>query len=119
LSILAVDDDALVLLNIAAMLEDMGHEVMTASSGAEALRLLGRPDNRFDLVITDHGMPGMTGLQLIDRVRIDRPGLRSIIATGYAELPPGAEREYIRLAKPFFQRHLGEAIETAMAAERA
>jgi PAS domain S-box-containing protein len=62
--VLAVDDDRLVLFNTTAMLEDLGHEVVEAGSGDEALTRLEK--SRFDLVITDQAMPRMTGLQLLD-----------------------------------------------------
>ena len=65
LAILAVDDDALVLLNTAAMLDDQGHRVTTAYSGKEALNILRRGET-FDLLITDQAMPGMTGAELIE-----------------------------------------------------
>ena len=110
--VLAVDDDALVLLNTAAMLEDMGHTVVTSSSGEEALRLMG--EGEFGLLVTDQGMPGMTGLQLLDRARRTRPDLPVILATGYAELPQGAPTTFVRLSKPFFQNQLADAVAEAI-----
>ncbi|WP_354491573.1 hybrid sensor histidine kinase/response regulator [Mesorhizobium robiniae] len=106
LRILAVDDDALVLLNTAAMLEDLGHTVAEAHSAMAALRLL--EEQSFDLVITDHAMPKMTGLQLFDAIKDKWPNVPVIIATGYAELP-GA-REMKILSKPFTEHELASAI---------
>ncbi|MER8825864.1 PAS domain S-box protein [Mesorhizobium sp. M0938] len=106
LRILAVDDDALVLLNTAAMLEDLGHTVAEAHSATAALRLL--EEQSFDLVITDHAMPKMTGLQLFDAIKDKWPNVPVIIATGYAELP-GA-REMKILSKPFTEHELASAI---------
>jgi hypothetical protein len=63
LHVLAVDDDRLVLFNTAAMLEDMGHTVVEAGSGDEALEALHR--ETFDLVVTDQVMPKMTGVELM------------------------------------------------------
>src|SRR5690242_2391868 len=63
LVVLAVDDDGLVLTNTLAMLDDLGHTGISASSGKEALNIL-RQQNLVDLVITDYAMPQMTGLQL-------------------------------------------------------
>ncbi|WP_245497893.1 PAS domain-containing sensor histidine kinase, partial [Mesorhizobium sp. M7A.F.Ca.CA.001.08.2.1] len=97
LRILAVDDDALVLLNTAAMLEDLGHTVAEAHSAAAALRLL--EEQPFDLVITDHAMPKMTGLQLSNTIKVQWPNVPVIIATGYAELP--GTRDIKILSKPF------------------
>jgi PAS domain S-box-containing protein len=108
LIILAVDDDNLVLTNIVAMLEDLGHTVFEASSGEQALEVLRRQPS-IDLVITDHAMPRMTGLQLISEIKTAWPDLPIILATGYAELPPGADA-IPRLAKPFLQYDLAQAV---------
>jgi len=110
--ILAVDDDNLVLLNTAAMLEDLGHEVVEAPSAAIALRLL-QSDPAIDMLITDQAMPDMTGLQLAEAVHALRPGIPVILATGFAELPPGADADLGRLAKPFTQAELAEAVARA------
>jgi PAS domain S-box-containing protein len=109
LVILAVDDDALVLLNTAAMLEDLGHTVLEASSGKSALDIIRREDN-IDLVITDQAMPLMTGSDLAAAIRLEKPGLPIILATGFAELPPGADEALPKLAKPFLQEQLADAI---------
>ena len=113
LHILAVDDDALILVNTAAMLEDLGHEVTTAYSGHEALSALARM-NRVDLVVTDQAMPGMTGTELIAAIRWERPDLPILLATGYAELPNGEGTGIPRLNKPFLQAHLDQAIAELM-----
>jgi PAS domain S-box-containing protein len=112
LRILAVDDDALVLLNTAAMLEELGHTVEEAHSAAAALDLL--EEQPFDLVITDHAMPKMTGLQLSDAIKDKWPNIPVIIATGYAELP-GA-REMRILSKPFTEHELASAIASSTSA---
>jgi PAS domain S-box-containing protein len=109
LSILAVDDDALVLMNTAAMLEDKGHEVTLAYSGEAALERL-KSGKRFDLLITDHGMPRMTGAQLVELAQALDPSLPVILATGYAELPPGVASSIPRLSKPFLQDELLRAV---------
>lgn len=113
LHILAVDDDALILVNTAAMLEDLGHEVTIAYSGREALAALARM-RRVDLVITDQAMPGMTGTELVAAIRRERPGLPVLLATGYAELPDGESADIPRLNKPFLQAHLDQAIASVM-----
>ena len=109
LCILAVDDDNLVLANVAAMLEDLGHKVIAVSSGARAIEEIeSRP--AIDLVLTDQAMPAMTGLQLIEILRARRPALPVILATGYAELPQGVSASIGRLSKPFTQRALAELL---------
>ena len=109
LKILSVDDDPLVAFNTVAMLEDLGHTVLSVSSGAQALDLL-RKENDIDLLITDQAMPGMTGSELAETILAERPDFSIIIATGYAELPDGPARALSRLAKPFFQDDLADAI---------
>lgn len=113
LRILAVDDDALVLMNTASMLEDLGHIVIEAYSGDEALGILARGEE-LDLVITDYAMPRMTGLQLAKFIRAERPSLPILMATGYAELPGNDGADLPRLTKPFGQNDLERAVHEAM-----
>jgi CheY-like chemotaxis protein len=114
LKVLAVDDDALVLMNTVDLLEDLGHKVIEAYSGSDALELLrAHPD--IDLLITDQAMPGMTGAQLVQQVTLERPELPIILATGYGELPPGFKPSVIKLSKPFTQDFLEAAMLRALA----
>jgi len=111
LTILAVDDDALVLFNTTAMLEDMGHTVVEAYSPRDALAALS--SRKFDLVITDQAMPQMTGAQLVAEIRKTQPDLPVIVATGYAELPPGTVDDVQVLNKPFTENQLEAALRAA------
>jgi len=113
LVIVAVDDDPLVLMNTTAMLEDLGHTVIDALSGTEALQKL-QDAAEVDLVITDHAMPAMTGSQLAQQIRERWPSLPVVLATGYAELPPGGNEELPRLSKPFSQADLAQAVERSV-----
>lgn len=117
LTILAVDDDALVLANTRAMLEDLGHIVVVAYSGEQALEQLERTPT-IELVITDHAMPRMTGSDLAKRILARRPDLPVILATGYAELPIGADASLPRLSKPYRQDALGHAVTNAVRSRR-
>lgn len=112
--ILAVDDDALILMNTVALLEDLGHTVLEANSGREALRQL-ESGQVFDLIITDHAMPHMTGGQLIAEVSTRWPHIPIILATGYAEMPDGLPSGVRRLGKPFWQADLQKAIAAVIA----
>jgi signal transduction histidine kinase len=109
LTLLFVDDDFLISLSTAALLEDLGHDVIKASSGPAALDVLnsGKP---IDLLITDYAMPGMTGVQLAEAARKLRPDLPILLATGYADLPARAKIELPRLSKPYQQNQLAERI---------
>jgi CheY-like chemotaxis protein len=100
------------------MLEDAGHQVFEAGSACEALEILGREPG-IQLVITDQGMPRMTGLQLTKKISDSRPDLPVILATGYAELPSGAHPELVTLAKPFREVELLRAVEAAMTVPEA
>jgi PAS domain S-box-containing protein len=113
LRILAVDDDPIVLLNTATTLTDMGHQVLQADSGPAALEVLAREP--IDLLLTDYTMPRMTGAELIDKARESRPGLKAIIASGFASVPEGKALDVPRLAKPFSDSELAGAIERAAA----
>jgi signal transduction histidine kinase/CheY-like chemotaxis protein len=107
--ILLVEDDVLIAMATVDMLEDLGHLVSQANSGPAALKILaeqGQPD----LIISDYAMPGMTGLELSRRVRKDFPHLPILLATGYADLPPGEESDLPRLAKPYRQETLKAAV---------
>jgi CheY-like chemotaxis protein/anti-sigma regulatory factor (Ser/Thr protein kinase) len=118
LVILAVDDDALVLMNTIAMLEDLGHTVHEAASGKEALDVF-RREKDIDVVITDQAMPAMTGTQLADAIRAERRDVPIILATGFAELPAEAGRDLLKLDKPFRQEDLAQAISAVMQKEQA
>lgn len=110
-TIMVVDDDALVRNGTAAMLEDLGHVVIEAESGVQALERL-RAHPHVDIVITDHVMPGMMGLELACRINEDYPGLPVILATGYAEAPQQSANgvSIPRLSKPFRQDELASVI---------
>jgi PAS domain S-box-containing protein len=113
--VLAVDDDSLVLSNVVALLEDLGHQVVAASSAINAMDAFDK-NPQIDLLISDQAMPVMTGLQLVEVLRAKRPSLPVILATGYAELPDGIEASIERLAKPYTQLQLKQAIESILAA---
>ncbi|MDP9812305.1 PAS domain S-box-containing protein [Rhizobium tibeticum] len=113
LSVLVVDDDPLVLTNAALMIEDLGHAAVEAQSAEEALKLLSE-ENDFDLVVTDHAMPKMTGAELAALLRESHPHLPVILATGYADLPNASDRDLVRLPKPFSQAQLNSSILAAV-----
>jgi len=118
LSVLFVDDDDLVLASTAAMLEDIGHEVVAVSSGEEALEVI-RRGSRINIVVTDYAMPGMTGLQLAERVRRLRPTMPILMASGHAELPDDPGLDLPRLKKPFRQTDIAAAIDAVAGLRRA
>jgi CheY-like chemotaxis protein len=112
--VLIVDDDLLVLTGTAALIEDLGHVAIEVPSAAEALAMLAS-GAAVDVIVTDHAMPNMTGLQLAHSVQEKYPGLPIVLATGYAELPVDpALFGVVKLAKPCSQSEIAAAIQTAM-----
>lgn len=107
--VLVVDDDPLVSMGTVAMLEDLGYRTIEVSSGRKALTVLdsGAP---VDIVITDQAMPGMTGIELVAKIREQRPDMPIILATGWADLPENAMPDLFRLSKPYRQEELARAI---------
>jgi len=113
LNVLVVDDDSLVMTSTCLLLEDLGHRVSFAESGARALQIL-EGEQLFDLVITDMAMPQMNGAQLAQAIRILKPTLPIILATGFAERLEGFAAGLPRLSKPFTQMNLIEVIAAAL-----
>ncbi|WP_235936144.1 response regulator [Devosia aurantiaca] len=109
LKVLAVDDDALVLINTSMMLEELGHQVLEASSGEQALQLL-EANGDVDLVVTDQAMPRMTGLVLAGEIAKRWPGMPVILASGYTDIEEARVMNLPRLAKPFSETDLERVI---------
>ncbi|HKW18948.1 MAG TPA: response regulator [Terriglobales bacterium] len=86
--ILCVDDESNPLVLRKLVLEKAGYEVITARSGKEALQLTG--SRAFDLVLSDHLMPGMNGAELAQELKAQNPALPVILISGVNDIPPGA-----------------------------
>jgi CheY-like chemotaxis protein len=106
--VLLVDDEDLVRLSTADMLNEMGYQVREASSAEEALRLL-ESDFNPDLVITDHLMPGMSGTDFARRIHEERPKAKVLVISGYAEMD-GIAADLPRLTKPFRSDDLAQSL---------
>lgn len=116
--ILCVDDDARVLKSLEGMLRQLGHEVATTNSGAEAIARIG--SGGYDVLITDLGMPGLDGREVARTVKRNSPTTRVLLLTGWADrlmvegdFPEGVDQ---LLAKPVTKAHLRQAIGAAMPA---
>ncbi len=105
---LLVDDEDLVRISTADMLEDIGYEVVEATSAEDALRLLndGLMPN---LLVTDHLMPGMSGVELARAAHLLNADLPVLIVSGYAELD-GIAPDLPRLTKPFRNAELAKML---------
>jgi signal transduction histidine kinase len=77
--VMVVDDDSLVRVSTAALIEDLGHTVIEVSSADAALRSI-RRNPHVDLVITDQAMPGMSGLELAEKIAAEFPAIKVILA---------------------------------------
>ena len=113
ITVLVVDDDALIAMSTAAMVEDLGHDVFEVNSGSAALEFL-KNGHIIDLLITDFSMPKMNGMQLAKAVKDIHPNLPIILATGFAELPIDPELRIPRISKPYQQDQLSAAIAGAL-----
>ena len=111
--ILVVDDDALIARSTTDMLGDLGHSVIEANSGDQALGIL-ESNKEIDLLITDFSMPGMNGVELGRAARKVRPDLAVVLVTGYAELLGLSEPSFPRINKPYFQSQLAAEITKAL-----
>ena len=104
-SILLVEDEELVRRLAHKILEGHGYDVMVAGSGKAALQLVGVGEGRLDLLVTDVVMPGMSGRQLAEQLRVRQPGLKVLYLSGYTDdaiVRHGVlEQEVFFLQKPF------------------
>ena len=105
-SVLVVDDDPNVLEVIADMLEDLGCDVISAGSGADALDQL-RHNEQISILITDINMPGMDGHELAERAKRIRPELKVLQLSGRERRRDG----YPMIRKPFTEQDLADTME--------
>src|SRR3954451_22299197 len=92
-NILVVDDEGAIRYSISKTLQRVGYQVSAAASGEEALDMLG--EQAFDVVLTDIRMPGLTGVELLSKIKDKAPDSIVILMTGYASL--GTAVESLRL----------------------
>lgn len=114
LRILVVEDDFLIRLNTIEMLAELGHRVCEASSAEEALSQTDSAS--FDILLTDMGLPRMSGAALANAVRERQPGIAVIFATGHGGIPALDHGSApILLQKPFEIDHMLHALDRARA----
>jgi CheY-like chemotaxis protein len=117
-SILLVDDEAIILSSVSKVLKVLGFEVTAAGGGPEALELFSAHPEGFDLVITDHTMPGMTGIELAERLRDIRPDIPLILCSGFSDAVDRKRFAGIGISellpKPADMQEIGEAVERAL-----
>jgi putative two-component system response regulator len=114
--VLVIDDDAVVRDVIGEMLAASGYEVICATTAAEALELF--TDEEISLVVSDIVMPDLSGLELLEEMRLHRPNLPIVLVTG-ANTRDNLSEALTRgadglVAKPFTQAELQEAVGKAL-----
>jgi PAS domain S-box-containing protein len=116
--ILFVDDEEMLVEWGQAVLERLGYSVTAATDSREALKVFSSDPTRFDLVITDHTMPAMSGAQLTKALRKVRADIPIILCTGNDETvsPDTVKKVGIRqlLMKPLARLELAEAVRLAL-----
>lgn len=115
--ILFVDDEDFILDIVEAIFEQQGTPVLTARSGEEALDIVRK--NEVAVLVSDHHMPGMMGLELLSRVKTISPDTVKILMTGFADLETAMEAinrvEVFRfIVKPWENTQLVELVQDAL-----
>jgi CheY-like chemotaxis protein len=115
-TVLVVDDENLLLTMAETILTEYGYKVLTANSGPKALAILSRDDVQTDLVVTDLVMPGMSGRELIERIRQLAPAMRILCTSGYV-MPADKQTGTAYLQKPFTSAELLSKVKQILASK--
>ncbi len=117
--VLVVDDEGAIRYSISKTLQRVGYQVSSASSGEEALDLMN--DQVFDVVLTDIRMSGVSGVELLSRIKERQPDTVVILMTGYASLSTAVEAlrlgAHDYLIKPSSSQDLRQSVQRGL--ERA
>jgi CheY-like chemotaxis protein len=117
---LIVDDEARILSALKRSLHREDYEIVAVESAAAALRIL--DERRVDVVLSDHKMPGMSGLQLLARAAEMRPDVVRMLITGWVnEIPPEQLEEVgicALVTKPWDDAKLKATLRAVMGAAR-
>ncbi len=117
-TVLVVDDEPAVRMLVGDVLRDLGYDVLEAIDGLEGLRVL-QSKQHIDLLVSDVGLPGgMNGRQLADAARVQRPRLKVLFITGFAESAAWGsgklEPDMQVLTKPFALNALTATVESML-----
>ena len=110
--LLIIDDEPKLLELLSRYLGRLGYEVETCGNAEDALALFQAGPDRFSIAITDLSLPSLNGEELIERMRLLRPGLPAIITSGYPYVPRGAAIGFLQ--KPFLPQMLAETVEKTL-----
>jgi len=118
--ILVVDDEKLVRFSLAQGLSKLGYRVAEAASGEDALAFL--KEQQPSLVVLDLKLPGISGLETLERIRADFPDLPVVMLTGYADVSSAVQAmrlgAYDYVNKPFVMDEFKLVVERALEASR-
>ncbi len=116
--VLIVDDEEIVRSVCSEMFCELGVEAVTANGGEEALRIFREQGERISLVLLDYSMPGMDGIAVFRELRIIRPDIRVLLASGYSEEEVAERFKGLRLngfiQKPFNLKRLGDEVKRVL-----
>lgn len=116
--ILVAEDDVVVRNLINTVLTRTGYAVLLACDGMEAIQVSRRHKGQIDLLLSDVTMPRMDGLELVKRLRQDRPGIKALLISGRTSSEvAGGSTSFDFLAKPFLPAALKARIETILAGD--
>jgi DNA-binding NtrC family response regulator len=115
-SVLVAEDEPGIKRIVKRILEEHGYTVVLSETSEEALRILQKGSVRFDLLLTDAVMPGMSGQELAERAAEVQPGIRCLLMSGYAEELPRYHGDGVAgfLQKPFTSATLVAAVERTL-----
>jgi CheY-like chemotaxis protein len=115
-SLLIIDDEPTLLELLQTTLTDKGYAVTAANDGVQAISLLRDNKRRFDAVVVDLNMPRATGLEVLKVLRIARPSVPALVATGHLSAEAHAGIEFLGyqnfLHKPYTLDQLGRRLRT-------
>ncbi len=121
--ILFVDDEEMLLEMARGMLEGLGYQVTVAQNGAEAWNIFRENPSRFDLVITDQTMPGLTGVALSRKILKTSKRMPIILCTGYSEVVSADKARKAGISafvmKPVVRKELAEVVRRTLDERKA
>lgn len=119
-TLLLVDDEDRILSALRRCLRREGYEILTADCVSAALQVL--ESQRVDLVLSDHKMPGRSGVELLREVRRIQPSAGRLLITGWSQAVSDAELEAVGISavipKPWDDRQLKQCLRDALAPAR-
>lgn len=116
-TVLLADDEPSLRRLVRGQLEALGYRVLEANCGERAIEIAAEPDCKIDLAVVDLSMPGIDGLETLEALRVDRPGLPGLIVSGYidANAEKRIDPDVGVLLKPFDHEGLARAVRSTLA----